>query len=797
MNGLKLDEVVGAAAAHDIRNALAATVEAARPQLIFGLLLKSNPERFDVSVHCFRGIALIEFERSAGDDNDAPLGLTRSLIGQLSKQPSVDALTRNATRLIHALMGYDRVMIYCFTHDKSGKVISETRRSNLESFLGQYFPATDIPRQARDLYLKNMTRLVADATGERVPIEPVLDASGESLDLSFAHLRSVSPIHCEYLRNMGVAASMSVSIVIDGALWGLIACHHYRPHRLSMAQRAAMEMFGDFFTLHLQALTRKNALDAATAARRSLAKFLQQASAFDDIAGIFANDFRQFFNLMPCDGIGLWLDEHWTVQGHALPASAVPGLARFVGSIAEGRIWATHSLSQHMPSADAYRAEVSGVLAVPLSQRPKDYLFFFRREVLQTLDWAGDPKKRYETGPSGDRLTPRTSFAIWKQVIERQSNPWTVVDREIAEATRVALVEIVLRRNELIAEERGKADARQRLLNEELNHRVKNILALIGSLVTHPTEPGRLLADYAASLRGRIQALAFAHDQVIRGSGGGRLVDLLEAELSPYRSLAQAINLDGPAVLLDSRAFSVMALVLHELATNAAKYGALSTASGRLSVKWSVPEGGGCVITWQESGGPKVQVPHSTGFGTVLVNRSVPFDLGGTSRVEYQPTGVMANFFVPAAHVETVAETPATPTLSSIRTAPLSDLAGLAILVVEDQMLIALNVETMLMEGGADRIETCGSVADALRKLSTFTPDVAVLDINLGEDNSLPIAEELSKRGIPMVFATGYSGIATIPAALARMPIIHKPYDTDTLIQAILVTTAIGRARAV
>ena len=122
-------------------------------------------------------------------------------------------------------------MVYRFAHDGSGQVISEAKRGDLESFLGQHFPASDIPQQARVLYLQNTMRIVSDANGERVAIDPVLDQSGEPLDLSFAHLRSVSPIHCEYLRNMGVGASMSISIVIDGKLWGLIACHHYEPTR--------------------------------------------------------------------------------------------------------------------------------------------------------------------------------------------------------------------------------------------------------------------------------------------------------------------------------------------------------------------------------------------------------------------------------------------------------------------------------------------------------------------------------------------------------------------------------------
>ncbi|MNP16716.1 Blue-light-activated histidine kinase [compost metagenome] len=175
------------------------------------------------------------------------------------------------------------------------------------------------------------------------------------------------------------------------------------------------------------------------------------------------------------------------------------------------------------------------------------------------------------------------------------------------------------------------------MLNEELNHRVKNILSLIGALVAHPTSENQTLNDYVATLKGRIQALSLAHDQVVRGDGGGRFAALLEAELSPYRTTADALELRGPGLLLDARAFSVLALVLHELATNAAKYGALSRAGGTLSVTWAVDAGGACEIIWCERGGPTVRPPTRTGFGSVLIERSIPFDLGGSSNLEYRP----------------------------------------------------------------------------------------------------------------------------------------------------------------
>ena len=588
---------------------------------------------------------------------------------------------------------------------------------------------------------------------------------------------------------MGVAASMSISVIVGGELWGLIACHHYSPRVLSTTRRVAAEIFGDFFSLHLEALKQKRKLDAASRARRSLDRVLQLASHQSDIADVLRDNLAAFDEIMSSDGSGLWINGNWHPHGIVPPASAIPALARFVSSVSDGRIWATHALSQRLSGAADYSANVSGLLAIPLSQRPRDYLFFFRREVIQTLNWAGNPEKSYETGPLGDRLTPRKSFAIWKEAVRNQAEPWSDADREIAEAARAALVEILLRHNEIVADERSRADVRQRMLNEELNHRVKNILAVIKSLVGHPTQEGRDLADYVASLKGRIQALALAHDQIARGGDGGSLRELLEADLTPYRDRVSAIGLDGPELWLDSRAFSVMALVLHELSTNAAKYGALSSSAGRLDVTWQLTADGDCTLIWQESRGPKVSPPKREGFGTVLISRSVPYDLGGDSNVEYAASGVRARFMLPAKHVSRI-DIRTEQKKAIQRSLPTQNfrsdlLSRVKILLVEDQMLIAMDLEAMLASGGATHTVTSGSTDDALRILKGFAPDVAVLDINLGVGTSLPVAEELLKRNIPFIFATGYGDQSWIPPALSATPVVRKPYDGDELMQAI------------
>lgn len=786
INGQKLEDVVGGEAAHSLRNALATSDDPARPALRHGLRTVTG-KIFDVSLHRFESKVVIEFE-PASEDGDQPLEVARMLISRVRNMTSIDKLVESAARLMFAMLGYDRVMVYRFEQDGAGKVVSEYKRRDLESFKGQYFPASDIPKQARELYIRNTIRVICDVRGDRIPVVPVLDPEGLPLDLSFAHLRSVSPIHCEYLQNMGVAATMSVSIMVEGDLWGLIACHHYSPKVLTMPQRVAAETFGEFFSLHLSALKQKQLLEAANQARRSLDRFLQAASTHPDISDLLRRSLDDFAKMLPCDGVALWLDGVWTSNGSAPKPEQVAGLADQIGMAAGGRVWVTNEISRAFPELPISPEDVCGMMAIPLSQRPRDYLFFFRKELAQTVEWAGNPEKLYESGPLGDRLTPRKSFAIWKEMVRLKAQPWTDNDREIADAIRAVLVEIVLHHNELLADERGKADVRQRMLNEELNHRVKNILSVIKSLIGHPVDGTRSLPDYISSLKGRVQALAFAHDQVVRGGEGGGLWDLLDAELQPYKEGERVLSLAGPKVWLDSRAFSVMALVLHEMSTNAAKYGSLSVPKGRLDIHWHLLPTGDCELTWHESNGPGIKPPSRNGFGSVLISRSVPFELEGEAVINYPPEGVQARFIIPSKHIHAESEiivAEARPEDGSvIRDDGMLPLNDLEFLLVEDQMLIAADVESMLADHGVNRVTTTPSVSDALRRLKEFTPDVAILDVNLGSATSLPIAEELLRRDVPFIFATGYSDRSIIPASFSA-PVLRKPYEAGALIGAV------------
>lgn len=778
--GRKLEEILGGPAVHEMRNALARSSAPSRAGLLPRHRFATLDRSFDVSIHSFKGNAIIEFEEAASDGPSSPLEFARTLVGRLSAVTSPGQLIESAARLLRAVLQYDRVMIYQFAPDGSGKVMSEAKRPNLESFLGQHFPASDIPQQARQLYLVNPIRIVSDTSGERLPVVPVLDGAGEPLDLSYAHLRSVSPIHCEYLRNMGVAASMSVSIILEGKLWGLIACHHYSPRSLSMNRRIAAEIFGEFFALQLGALTQKQLLLAAEQARDFLNGLLSSASHVTDATDFLGRHLGAFRELVESDGVGIFIDGEWRAEGSVPSAAFAEELASFAGTVCEGRIWASTALAEAMPAARAHAGRFAGVLVVPLSQIPRDYLFFFRKEFVQTIEWGGDPNKTYPSGPHGDRLTPRQSFAVWKETVAGHSRAWTPVERELAESTRRTLIEVVLRQSELLADERNKAEMRRKVLNQELSHRVKNILSLIKSIVAHPLAEDVTIEAYVNALKGRVEALAVAHDQAVRASGGGLLRELVAAEASPYRAGEATIGIEGPPATLDARAFSVLALVIHELITNAAKYGALSVPGGRLAIGWSRSPAGDCEIRWSESGGPAVAPPARQGFGTILISRSIPFDLGGTSDLDYRPEGLQATLRIPARFVRWEGEDRPAPGPAAEPAARAGQpLAGRHALILEDQFIIAMDCEDMLLRLGAEKVEVCSHVEEAMACLDRALPDVAVLDVNLGGATSHAVAERLAQAGVPYLFATGYDDVAL--AGVGDAATLRKPYNLAAL----------------
>ncbi len=748
--------------------------------MLLGVSIPSADFPLDATVHQYQNRVFIELERSSPDGraHDA-LDLTQSLIRRIGLESDTGRIATTGAKLIRAMLGYDRVMVYRFLHNGAGRVIAEARAPGLGSFLGQHFPASDIPYQARRLYLENAIRTIADSAYTPSPLTPLLGAGEQPIDMSFAQLRSVSPIHCEYLRNMGVAGTMSISIIVDGELWGLIACHHNAPKVVPLPLRIGAELFGQYFSLQIAVAERRAEYVAATVARERLDAIIANLDPARPVALALRDHLPEMAKLIPTDGAALWIDGQWVGTGIVPPEQAVDGLMAHVTQWAQAGVWKTEELRLHLPDAAAYEETTAGLLAIPISATGGNYLILFRSGEAHQVEWAGEPTKTVVSSSLGDRLTPRGSFETWREDVRGQAEPWTLADVAVAEAIRTYLRDVVLRYSEMTADARHRDDQRRQVLNDELNHRVKNIISLVKSIALQTGAHAASVAEYSTSLEGRLRALAFAHDQSLAASGGD-LTALVEAEASLHRygAFPDRVTVEGEPLGLDDRTFGVLALVIHEMMTNAAKYGALSVPEGRLQLRWAITDAGDCEILWEEIDGPEVKHPERAGFGSKLITSTIEYDLGGEAVIDYASEGLRGRFLIPAGclrpHVASAPVAPRTEEQAGV-------LEGLHILLVEDQSLIAIDTEDTLRRLGAAQVTLAPSVADASRAIADALPDCAILDFNLGKSNAASIADELIVLGVPFVFATGYGDSVMIPERLRGFPVVRKPVSIGAI----------------
>jgi light-regulated signal transduction histidine kinase (bacteriophytochrome)/CheY-like chemotaxis protein len=749
---------------------------------IFGLQLQPGKPPFDLAIHFSGAYLVVEAEPSVIEPDVNSGELVRLMLARLRKTKGLTELAAEAARQVKVLTGFDRVMVYRFAPDGSGEVIAEAAKSGLEPFLGLHYPASDIPRQARILYQRNWLRIIADINAKPAVLKSTPTHSAALLDLSMSVLRSVSPIHIEYLQNMGVGASMSVSILREGKLWGLFACHHYSPRHISFEKRTASELFGQMFSWILEGRERDDDVSYEMHAHQIQERLMERAATHEHSTRAILDFIGDYRKMIECDGIAVWTEGEITLDGETPTEAEVKDLVGFINRTSPGRICASAEIAKLYAAGKSFRDRAAGFLAIPISRVPRDCLIFFRREVLRSVNWAGDPNKSYAEGPLGARLTPRKSFELWQETVVGQSKPWSQGDLRIAESLRVTLLEVILQLSDLAARERRNSQERQELMIAELNHRVRNILSLVRSLVAQSKDNATSTEEFASVLGGRIQALARAHDQITNLNWAPvALKALVESEAGAYLGRrADRIKLDGPDVALDPKAFATLALVVHEMMTNSAKYGALADSTGQVEVIWKFDRGSTLVIDWKESGGPPVQPPSRRGFGTTIIERSVPFDLKGDAEIKFDLLGVQARFVIPANYVQMMPSLAGASSRVEVEETAAPRISDTA-LIVEDNLIIAMAAEVILLELGARHVETAASVNQAMQAIARTQPSFALLDVNLGSESSIAVGKKLTELKVPFIFATGYGERAPIPEELADAPVIQKPYTRETV----------------
>ncbi|MEC7818660.1 MAG: HWE histidine kinase domain-containing protein [Pseudomonadota bacterium] len=757
---------------------------------LFAVHLVGGKGPFDCAIHCSESLTIIEIEPSASEEMDRQLRMLQPILRQLELSDDLLDLCQQAADRLRDLLGFDRVMVYRFQPDESGAVIAESVEDGYESFHGLRYPRTDIPQQARRLYLRNRFRIISDTLAKPVPIEPQIGAEGTPLDLSMSTLRAVSPIHIEYLNNMGVRASLSISIVIEGKLWGLFACHHYAPRVLPYSLRTAAELFSELFSLSAERMIGKER-SSVQEAGRSLHDQLMRAIAGGESLVEALPTLRPIIRrAIPHDGISAYVDGEYRAVGSAPDEAEFMALMPALNSSATSRTIASDSLAKRIPAAAKFADRAVGALIIPVSRSPRDYVILWRRELKQTVTWAGNPEKPVEVGPNGTRLTPRKSFEAWQESVTGKSADWTEVELSLVESLRVTLLEVILRVTDELANERAKAQRQQELLIAELNHRVRNILNLIRGLINQSRHEAVNVDEFARLIGGRINALASAHDNITRENwSAASVTELIETEAEAYVSgKLDRIAIVGDEALISPEAYTVLALVIHEMMTNSAKYGSLCDQSGRLSVEIACDESG-MTICWKESGGPPVRAPERRGFGSTIIEKSIPFELNGRADLDFKLSGVEAEFWVPGrfiTHKGRIDEKEA-----AMRDRPnrkegsgenetVSVLPG-QVLIVEDGMIIAMDTEETLRDLGVAEVTIAAKVSTALKALEGTQFDLAVLDYNLGTESSEPVARKLVELGVPFWLATGYGEMADKLEEIGAQGVLTKPYGKDEL----------------
>ena len=347
-----------------------------------------------------------------------------------------------AARELRRISGFDKVMIYCFDRDWNGTVIAEERCDDMEPYLGFTFPASDIPRQARELYLRNPYRFIPDRSYKAVKLFPVINPQTHSfVDLSDCNVRGVTSVHLEYLANMGVMASMSTRILDNDRLWGLIACHHKTHKQISFQLCSIFELLSNFISGRISSLQNREKHVADSHNRAIFSRLVEQVYAFKDIQTGLLQGEANLLQLFNAQGAVIAEDGRLSMKGTLPDRENIEELLLWLHTLRITRPLHTECLSADFERAATFPEIASGLLAIPLHIELEKYILIFRQEVKKVIDWGGDPGTRITFEKDGMNYHPRHSFNVWRQIVNGTSLPWQDEELTIAENLRSFLYE--------------------------------------------------------------------------------------------------------------------------------------------------------------------------------------------------------------------------------------------------------------------------------------------------------------------------------------------------------------------
>ena len=782
--GCPFSEIFDNRIVHDLRNLASMSTARSQRERVGQYALPNGTCEVYLHVNVSDQVVVeLEHVAEAADaSKKSPVEQMRKYLSAAGARETIDGMLNVCVTGLSALTGYDRVMAYRYEANGDGEVVAECRHAETDSFLGLRYPAWDVPTQARALQVKNPVRLLSNVDQEPIPVL-AHDAKLPPLDMSLSHLRGVSPIHVQYLKNMRVKATLTIGLVVEGRLWGMFACHHSAPKVITSDVRIAVELFGQMISLLVKQKLDLEATSYRHRAAEARERVLAETDAKTDLLHSFPRLAPILAKVVNCDGLAISYDGKTLVHGSTASSAAIEAIASHAPDD-ENLLLPISNLGQSGLTGELDLKHTAGALLIRATAAYPLQLIYFRDEKLRTLNWAGRPEKQMETGPFGPRISPRGSFDKYVENQKGFAEAWSEADLAAAREIQVLLTQItakgervqLMRHQDLVTHQR-----QQDLMIAELNHRVKNILALIRSLSRQAKASSASLESYAIALEQRIAALAAAHDLAVSNTMAGvSLRGILTTELSPYLGEdTSQVLMNGPLVGLRADVAPMVALVLHEIVSNAAKYGALSTDDGLVRIKWKLQDET-LRFEWQEFNGPEVAAPERHGFGRSLIEKAIPYELDGEVDLAFDKNGVRFSFSLPAENlVEIEAETTSklVGSIAKIERAA----SGKVAMLVEDNVVLAMDVMESLSRLGTERVDMASSLEAGLKLAEQGTFDFAVLDMNLRGEVSFDIAERLKARGIPFAFVTGYGSSIDLPSELGDIPILTKPIDEGTL----------------
>ena len=613
-------------------------------------------ERFSVALHRVGALIVAELEPIATEPMSAAavIAMLDDMAGIFERAADLQTLCARAATTFRTITGYDRVMVYRFLDEGAGRVVAEDHAPDLGSFLHHHFPATDIPVQARALYVRNRTRAIPDIDYHPALLRP---AGFETLDMSDVGLRSVSPIHVRYLHNMGVGASASISIVKDDVLWGMIACHNATPKALPLDVRAAAAVLAGTLARQIRAKEEAETYRERLrlhASEDSLAAMLSTGGDPFERLRATADDLRRMFE---SDGFAIVRGADMMRLGRCPPDPDIVDLARWSRTRGVAEPFATNELSATYHDAAHFRDTASGLLALPLVD-DGIVLLWFRAEIVETIEWAGNPHKAVALDRD-EQLTPRASFDSWQQTVRGRARGWTRETIETAHRLRRLLHDLhrTDRLKTLNADlHRTLADkealiAQKDVLVKEVNHRVQNSLQLVAAFLRLQAKAAGAgeVADQLAEAQARLAAVALVHRRLYRDDQVetidlSRYIDELAGDmkvtLGPDWGAAMRLDL-APVLMPTDRAVNI-GLILTELVINASKY-AYGGAAGPITIALEQHRNRIRLIVADEGRG---KTGTSQGFGSRMMDAMIG-GLSGTLDYTDNRPGLRAIVTVP------------------------------------------------------------------------------------------------------------------------------------------------------